>query len=237
MNILTWNLNHRTRQKPISPSIAEAITSLHPDIVVLTEYVPGPSHEKFIEELSDGHLRYIRVSHFTPKENHILIASRKALNDGIIKAPSISPSFPSNVLHVFVPELGLQVLGLRIPDYSKQLPLRNACWDWIETQARGMRDYPSIILGDFNTDPSYPPAKCGNRINQMVIEGWQHAQAVGSSYWTVNGNIGKQLDHAFFSRHFEIDKTEYILETCNYIIAGKESGALSDHAILFVKLH
>lgn len=31
------------------------------------------------------------------------------------------------------------------------------------------------MIGDFNTDRRYEPARCGDRIDMLVHAGWQHA--------------------------------------------------------------
>lgn len=236
MKLLTWNINHRASRKHIPPLMAEAIDSLDPDAIILSEYVPGPSHERFMVDLESCGLSHVLMSQFTAKQNHILIASRKPLMVGDIRAPPIAAAFPSNVLHVHIPDEDFDILGLRIPDYSKQPLIRRECWKWILARARDLRERPSVILGDFNTDPNYSHERCGDCIGQMVTEGWQHAKPQGSSYWTINGEIGRQLDHAFVSEHFSVNRAEYIVESGPYVFAGKRVGAMSDHAILLIDI-
>lgn len=218
--------------------MAEALCSLLPDIIVLTEYVPGPSHENFVTELkSSGRLKHILMSAFKPGENHVLIAARTTMVPGSIKGPSIAPSVPSNCLHVRLQADGLDVLGLRVPDYSKQPRIRQACWDWIESTAKSIIQQPSIILGDFNTDPNYPAGRCGNRIGDLIAAGWQHALPdSGVSYIPAAGGKGRRLDHAFVSPHYHIYRADYIWESSNYTFAGKKGDAMSDHAALIVEI-
>lgn len=93
-------------------------------------------------------------------------------------------------------------------------------------------------MGDFNTDPNDSEAKCGDRINKLVDEGWQHAMPTsGASYWVVKNGIGKRLDHAFISRHFDILTTEHISESGSYVFAGKKSEAMSDHTVLLIEIN
>jgi endonuclease/exonuclease/phosphatase family metal-dependent hydrolase len=236
MRLATWNINHRTREKPIPPLMAEAIASLAPDVIVLTEYVPGPSRGRFLAELAALGLVHTRVSAYAKGHNHVLIASRSALEDGDIRAPAIASAVPSNVLHVRLPGEESDVLGLRIPDYSKEPVTKRACWDWIMTTAGAVIDRPFVILGDFNTDPSYPRHKCGHRIGELLATGWQHAAPnEGASYWPPQGD-GVRIDHAFVSKHFIVEIARYVSETGRYIFAGKSSDALSDHAALVVEL-
>ena len=236
MKILEWNVNHRTRQKPIRPTMAAAILSLRPDVVVLTEYVSGFSRGPFLDELASGGLAYHLVSPDTKAENQVLIVARSILEEGEIRAPAIASSLPSNVLHVRVPAEGFEVLGLRMPDYSRLPPIRRDCWDWLTQTASALVSRPFVLIGDFNTDPKYPKARCGPRIAELVAGGWKHAApSGGASYWTPTGHAVR-IDHAFVSRHFAILSARYIRESGPHVFAGGGDGALSDHAALIVDL-
>ena len=234
MRLFTWNINHRSRPKVIPNLLVEAIGALAVDVVVLTEYVPGTAHTKFLMDLASIGLEHNFVSTYTPKENHILIASKNKLREGSIIAPRIAPSVPSNSLHVHQTSTSIEILGIRVPDYSKQPNIKRKCWDWILTTADEVLGRPFIILGDFNTDARYSKARCGDRIGALICMGWQHAMPLaGSSYWTPRGT-GVCIDHAFLTKHFVINHAEYVKEHNGYLFAGKEHTALSDHAGLLI---
>ena len=74
MKILTWNINHRIREKRIPDPMIQAIVSLNPHVIVLTEYVPGASRDDFKEKLSSTGMTYMFESANTPRQNHIFIA-------------------------------------------------------------------------------------------------------------------------------------------------------------------
>jgi endonuclease/exonuclease/phosphatase family metal-dependent hydrolase len=151
---------------------------------------------------------------------------------GDIMAPSIAPSVPSNALHVRLPAIALEVLGVRIPDFSKTPAVRRACWEWLLETAQSVRNRPFAILGDLNTDPKYTKARCGDRIGMLVESGWQHAAPEsGGSYWTPNGDEVR-IDHAFASPQLTVCHASYVREQAGYRYAGKQ--ALSDHAVLVV---
>jgi len=237
MILVTWNVNHRACRKRIPESMAAGIASLAPDVVILTEYVPGPSHESFMGALASQGFTQMMMSSFTPKENHVFMASRTPLVPGTIQGPPIAPSVPSNVLHAYLENADLNILGMRVPDYSKQPAIRRSCWDWIEETANEIKDKPFVMLGDFNVDPSYPPSKCGDRIGNLVAAGWQHAlPPAGVSYLPVRGGEGKRLDHAFVSQHFNVLSSQYVWERNKFVFAGKRSDAMSDHAALLVEI-
>ncbi|MGO9924558.1 MAG: endonuclease/exonuclease/phosphatase family protein [Isosphaeraceae bacterium] len=236
LRFLTWNLNHRARAKPIPSILTDVIVSLEPDAVVLTEYVHGASRRPFLDQLADRGLPNWLVSHVTPsKENHVLIASRTPIELGSIRAPAISPSVPSNFLHVILPQEGCEILGLRVPDFSKQRTIQRTCWDWIIETATTVRDRPFVIMGDFNTDPRYRRTMCGDCIGRLSDEGWQHASPIeGASYWTLKHKLPCRIDHAFVSQHFTILDSRYVSDLGEQGFIGTTKDALSDHAILWI---
>ena len=236
MRLITWNVNHRTRVKPIPLRLPEIIASLEPDSVVLTEYVHGDSRRSFLAQLAGLGLPYWLVSRATPTgENHVLIVSRTPIVGGDIEAPAIAPSVPSNALHAVLPREGIEILGLRVPDYSKQLAIKRACWDWIIETATAVKDRPFVVLGDFNTDPRYPPNSCGDRIGKLVSIGWQLASpAEDASYWAFKNGTPCRIDHAFVSEHFEVMCARYVAEFEDHRFVGIGPRAISDHAILLI---
>jgi endonuclease/exonuclease/phosphatase family metal-dependent hydrolase len=246
MKLLTWNVNHRTKEKPIPPHMAKAIASLEPDFVVLTEFVDGFSRKNFFEELKKFGYTY-NISNGADGQNHILIAAKIPLIDGDIKAPVLkvtnskgkeqeTTALPSNVFHVKVPKLDFDILGIRIPDYSKQPLLRKACWNWLLETAANNKDKPFVIMGDFNADPDprKSPAYFSKCLEELMKDKWQGASPKeGGSYWTIRGGMEKRLDHIFLSTHFSFRNPEYRTESGQYIFA-KKPVAMSDHAVLLV---
>jgi len=206
--------------------MAEAFGSLTPDVAVLTEYVPGACHDRFIAELASIGLSHVHVSPFTARENHILIASASPLEPRSIRAPDLHPSAPSNALQVRWPHDQFEILGLRLPDYNRESRIRRARCEWLITTAMTARGTPLMILGDFNTDPGYLKAKCGDRIEMLVAKGWQHAlPPTGGSYWSPSGHEVR-IDHAFVNQHFMILNAEYVREANVYVFVEKVGVAM-----------
>jgi endonuclease/exonuclease/phosphatase family metal-dependent hydrolase len=234
MRIVAWNINHRAREKTIPVDLAAAIASLGPDVIVLTEYVDGPTRAPFHASLAQHGFCHLLMSGRRRGENQVLIAARTAFEPGPIFAPEIAPSVPSNALHVRLPQEGLEILGIRVPDYSKALKTKRACWDWILQTASEVHDRPFVMIGDFNTDASYPRSQCGDRFGTLVDSGWQLASPPdGSSFWTLGGHAVR-IDHAFVSRCLVVERAAYVTRLGQYVFAGKEPAALSDHAALSI---
>ena len=66
MRIVAWNINHRIREKAVPIQMTEAIVSLEPDVIVLTEYVHGPSCAAFLDELRRHGYPYWLVRNVDP---------------------------------------------------------------------------------------------------------------------------------------------------------------------------
>jgi len=236
VKIVAWNVNHRIREKPIPDQMIEAIVALAPNVVVLTEYVHGPSRGSFLARLAQHGFGKWLVSERRPRENQVLIAARTDLERGSIRAPEIDRSAPSNVLHVHLPQEGVEILGLRVPDYSKDAKTKRVCWDWILETAASVKDRPFVIIGDFNTDPKYPRSRCGDCIKRLDDDGWQLASPPdGSSFWTLNGDAVR-IDHAFVTKLLGVERAAYVTRSDRNVFVGKEPGALSDHAALSVDI-
>jgi len=236
MKLVTWNVNHRTRPNPIPELVPEAIKALGPDVLVLTEYVRGLSHDLFVARLFDLGMKYVLMSPEVRGENSLLIASCRRIVPGKIIAESIAPSVPYNFLHVELPDDDLQVIGIRVPDYSRTPRIRRACWDWLCSVAADVISSSTIIIGDLNSDPAYPKSHCGDRFAKLVEDGWQLALPKdGASFWTPS-NHSVRLDHAFVSPHNRIVSSRYVAEIDDLVLANKRKPSLPDHAALEIEI-
>jgi endonuclease/exonuclease/phosphatase family metal-dependent hydrolase len=235
MKVLTWNLNHRTMERRIKPGTTNAISVLGADLVIFTEYVYGPTRQQFIGGLAEVGLRHCLLSPVIKGQNSVLIVSREPLVQGDIVGQGMDPALRSNLLHAVDPASGIEVLGIRVPDFSRQPRQKRACWDSIEVMAEQLISRASVILGDFNTDPNYSAARCGNRISKLHAAGWQNGTPeAGASYWTPRGH-GVRIDHAFLSPSLALMKAEYVASYGDQFFAGGGPRALSDHAVLSVE--
>jgi hypothetical protein len=238
MRLLSWNLNHREQPRKIRAGTAAAIAVLNPDLVVMTEYFPyGSGRQEFVEELRAAGLREVVLSS-TPcpgEFNHILVVANQRVTRGTLLAPvDPDPCFPSNTLHIRLPDGNLDVLGVRIPDSkTRRKQFRGAAWAWIESAAAELVNCSSVIIGDFNTDPSYPASNFGDRIGRLVRNGWTHAAATGPGSWWTRQGLPKRIDHAFAAPGIRVGLAEYITSVNGYCLAG-QPGSLSDHAALVV---
>ncbi len=184
MKILSWNLNHRAARRPIPSWITSAIARHAPDTLVLTEYVEGQDHHQFLLGLGDLGLRNVLISPRTLKENQVLIASRDPMRSGGLKAPPLHPSVPPNALHALLGNARFNLLGFRMPAFTGQpKAIKRETWNWLLDAAAGMLSTPAAIVGDFNTTPGDIAANCGDCLDALVSQRWQHMRPTSGFSW------------------------------------------------------
>jgi endonuclease/exonuclease/phosphatase family metal-dependent hydrolase len=246
MKILTWNVGHQATpgKRDNLSRMAEALATLSPDIIVLTEYAPGNVPNKLTSDLGFMGFKPITSEcRSTKMQNHVLIASRMHLEQSDSGVPLDSyHAIPCNALQVTIPEFSLGILGLRMP-VQMTAAQKKRWWDWITAVAEKNRDHPFIILGDFNTDVDSGGPHGWKRMMKLKEDGWYHAQPKeGASFW-FHGRDGVvspfTIDHAFFSQPLSVKNAEYITESGEFVfvkIPGElKPKAMSDHAVLLVE--
>lgn len=239
MRIVSWNLNHRAARRAIPPWVSESLASVHPDVAILTEYVPGPDHGRFCADLIASGLRFISTSDYVRGNNSVLIATSEPHSPGSIKAPAIYESVPPNALHVELTTSHVHVLGIRIPDFSKPefRHLKRPTWEWLLGAAAELRQGHAVIAGDLNTALGDRAATCGDCLEQLAAS-WTHAiPPDGSSWFSSKGGTGRRIDHAFTSPslHLACARYDWTFRERSPD-AAKGSLGSPDHAMLIVDL-
>jgi endonuclease/exonuclease/phosphatase family metal-dependent hydrolase len=211
MKVLAWNLNHRAARRPIPSWIATAIMEEAPDVLVLTEYVEGPDHDAFLASLKARGLSTFSCSEQPGRENQVLIASRYAQRRHELVLPDIRPSVRSNVLEVSLANPDVTVLGFRMPAFDgEDRALKRPTWNWLLGEADRLRSGSALIVGDFNTAPGDPESHCGDCLEKLNQDGWQHVRpASGCSWRHPQSGAERQLDHIFLSPALVPRRAEY----------------------------
>lgn len=240
MRIVSWNLNHRAARRSIPAWVAESLAAVRPDVAILTEYVPGLDHDRFCSELTALGLPFISASEFVQGNNSVLIGTREEHSPGPMKAPPIYESIPPNVLHVVLGGSGLNVLGIRIPDFSKAefRHLKRPTWNWLLNVAAELQPSRAVIAGDLNTALGDRASTCGGCLEQMASSSWTHAiPPAGSSWYSSKGGPGRRIDHAFASPSLRVVRAEYDWDFRKRSSeAAKNNPGCPDHAMLIVDL-
>ena len=214
----------------------DAIELLSPDVLVLTEYVPGRDHERFIADLKDLRFETPLISQRAPKENQVLIAARRACEAGAIRAPNLVSQSPPNFLEARLPSFGLRVVGLRIPMFRKREKTEERqYWEWLVSRANVWNTEPTLIIGDLNIDPTRNTWRA-KELRSFTLMGWQIADPAGEWSYHGRGTGHSRIDHALVTNDIEIVSAAYRTKVGNILLASGDGTALSDHAVLEVKI-
>ena len=217
----------------IPEGLAPAILGKAPDLTVLTEYVEGRDHEAFTERLADGGLIYPVITPRAKGYNQVFIASRQRISRVDFPVPETLGHASSNLLMVEMPELKLQLMGLRVPFYLKARDARSF-WDWFEEAVEPLRKRQIVILGDFNADPDKPRGRGTNHLARLVEQGWRLPRPEGE--WSYRSTTGKtsRVDHVLLAPGLAHGRVEYTMPGST--VSALDQPMLSDHAALLVEL-
>ena len=238
MKVLAWNVNHRAAKRKMPGWIAIAIADVAPQVLILTEYVTGPDHQRFTDELSKTDLPHLLGSDYVEGQNQVLIAAAEPMTRGTIVGPQIHPAVPPNALHVILSGSGIHCLGFRMPAFTGiEMPKKRQTWDWLLGASQELRSYPSFIAGDFNTAEEDSASYCGDCLRQLARE-WKHARpSSGHSFKSVLSMSTRCIDHIFASPSIEVSAPRYSWDFHRHGDDAKSGKVgIPDHAMLIVEL-
>ena len=239
MKLLAWNLNHRAARRSIADWIASAIVAHSPDVAVLSEYVEGPDHERFLGALAAGGLHHALISQRVARQNQVLIVSNQTLSRGPLQAPAIHPSVPPNALEAILEPSGLHVVGFRLPAFeAADRPLKRQTWNWLLSELDRLREGPALIAGDFNTAPNDPVSRCGDCFAALSQGGWRTGTPTSGCSWRhARSGAERQIDHLLLSPAMSLARSEYCwdFERLSPDAASKKVG-VPDHAMLVAEV-
>ena len=237
MLVASWNLNNRVGRTKFRLEAANAATTLGADVLVFNEYYPKEHEANFSRILSDAGWAHQLVSRNTGvPANRVLIASRRDLVHLDVALPQFDQQFPSNILWVAVPSIGVSIVGVRVPWYEgDEMPLVASAWNWLESTARGLSDRPSIILGDLNVSLNSSRSRGGEHFRRLLQSGWHRATPAQGASFFGDGAKQSEIDHILGNAQISLSNTRYVTDSGGYQLAGGPD-ALSDHAALLSEI-
>jgi len=233
MIIATWNLNNRVGKVRFRREAAQAAITVEADLIVFTEFYPQQNEEQFRYTLEQAGWQHQMISNeSTEIANRILIASRIPLLPLDIEFPDFDQQFPSNLLGVTLPSVGLTVLGVRVPAYhGNTVPLLFQAWQWLEATAASLKIKPTVILGDLNVAITSNRGRAGDYFRRILANGWYRATPSDSPTFFSHTGRKTEIDHILASSQCIISSAKVLQKTSGFSIAGFPD-AISDHAIL-----
>jgi endonuclease/exonuclease/phosphatase family metal-dependent hydrolase len=233
MRFATWNVAHQTRRKKELPErIGTALGSIGAEVLVLTEYVANDTHAPFLAALGRAGLSHVRTSTYVQGQNQVLIASRHPMEPGTLTGPADNTSpTRSNLLHVEIPEAGIEVVGMRVPMFKVGQD-RQRYWNWFERTVPTLTASPTILLGDFNADPARSRACGGAHLARIEAKNWKVVTPANG--WAFKGKTGhtSRIDHGIVSPGCTFSAAEYCTSCGDVALAGAPKEGYSDHALL-----
>ena len=232
MRLVTWNLGHRLNGGHAPDNVITALAALEPDIVILTERLPGPARRSFLGSLAGLGLKHQLATKPGLHSSHVLVVSRLELVPGSLKAGATHDHLPPNMLHAYAPTGALDVLGMTGHDPGSQPASRRAGWAWLVSAATTLKHRRAVLIGDFDADER---ADGIVHLRQLIDAGWKHAvPADGASYRTASSDAGR-LDHAFLSPSMQKIDARYALTAAGFRLSGTKD-SLSIQPVLVVDL-
>ena len=231
MKILSWNLGHQTREKPLAVGLIDAIEWLNPDVLVLNEFVDGPTRQTLYYGLERLGLSSRLLSERMGRHNQVLIASRRPLVPGSMRGPDIpGGAGESNFLHVHLD--GLELVGVRVPAYKSSVE-RHAYWTMLSEQITETADRHIVWIGDLNADPDRPRYIGGRFLRGLEDSGWQLPRPSGP--WSFVK--GSRIDHALVAKDIPLVLARYVTDINGQPVVSAIPGErISDHAALEVHI-
>lgn len=233
MRLVTWHLGHRLDGGHVPENVITALASLAPDIVILTERLPGPARRLFLASLAGIGLTHSLAPTPGRPGSHALIASRLKLLPGSLTTGASRDPPPPRVLHAHATTGMLDVLGLGSPVSARRPAARRACWEWLVRAAATLKQRRAILIGDFEVDDTSRRPADVDHLRHLTDAGWQRAvpaNDVGNRPAT--GDAGA-LDYALLSPSMQRIDARYALAAAGLRLSGTQD-SLSDHPVLVV---
>lgn len=232
MKLIAWNVNHRAQRRSIAPWIGEAIAKADPDVLILTEYVVGKDHERFMRQLAAAALAHVLVSDRVGSSNQVLVASKTAIVRGEVTMPSITPEAPANFLHARLLDEQIDVFGFRMLSFpNRHNPYKRRIWDWLMGVLAASKAGRTVIAGDFNTAPGDREQGCGDCLAALIASDWQFAEPREGYSWKT-----RTIDHAFLSPALSYSSARYDWDFQKLGNTTSMAPGIPDHAMLLTDI-
>jgi len=239
MRVIAWNVAHQIKMRPIPADLPALFDSIGADVVLLNEFVDGPSRAAFYADLQQAGYLWRLVSETPGVHNQILAASRLEFRPGDLRPPTLGDrmdgSAISNFLHIRFQQPEIEMVGMRAPAYTVSAD-RRAYWSEMADLVSGVADRPILFAGDINMDPF----KRAGQVGAKAI-GFEHCAAFTvpnpSGEWSFRDKGGRwaptRIDHVLHSSAVRIEDARYVEVHNGRVLAGlRPHLPISDHAAL-----
>ncbi len=223
--VLSWNINHRTKERAMHPDILATIKDLLPDIVTLNEFVDGPSRLDFLSELKSRGYKNQLITAKLSIHNQILVAAKNNLELIPISGQVPQPQVASNL--IFVRCEGLTLCSVRVPAFKVRSE-KVLAWEFLVEELKVKK--PDLVIGDLNVDADESPLIW----SALKNIGLNRVPSERATYFGLRGTP-RRLDHAL-ARDGLIADLAVVDQVDGRRLVGHSATHASDHAAILASL-
>jgi exonuclease III len=228
VKILSWNILQGGGHRVLK--IIQAITTLKPNICVLSEFRNNDNGDQLRYGLLKAGYRFQFVSDALPDNNSVMIVSNIACSSQLF--PKSDNIYSGNIISVHFEVFS--IIGVYLPHKKK-----HTLFDYIHTLI-GSSQIPYLITGDFNAGINHvdqvgdsfwyeDELKAFEKFQYFDIFRHVHGQVKEYSWFSHQGN-GYRYDHTYGHKNLLP-----VIRECIYLHDWRIQ-KLSDHAPMLIKL-
>ena len=239
MRVVAWNLAHQIRQRPIPSDVPALLESMGADVVLLNEFVDGPTREAFRDAMRERGFEWQAVSPTPAVHNQVFAAARLPFVVGDLKPPTLGDRMDGSAiagfLHIRFEDGDIEIVGFRAPAYKKAADVR-AYWAEFTTIMAGAADRSILFAGDVNKDPfKRAGTPWAPSISLAACPAYTVPNPAGE--WSFRDPGGRwvptRIDHVLHTSALAVNDVRYVAEHGGRALAGlKTEHPISDHAAL-----
>lgn len=239
LTVMAWNVLQGGGER--AARLAEAVRTVGPDVLMVTEYRHRAKH-RLAERLAESGLVHQIEDADPAGYAGMLTASRHPLTPGDVAFGSETDSH--RFRHLVV--RGWDLVSAYVPGMSAEANRKEKYWQFLVDQAGpALAQRKCLITGDLNTGLHYrdePGATltCANHMQALFDAGWRDAwvernrRSRPPGTWISNTGSPFRLDHAFLSPAAPKARVDYPPMIDTEKVLGR--GGLSDHLPVVVRL-
>lgn len=153
---------------------------------------------------------------------------------GDLDAPGINDAARANFLHVSLPNLGIELVGVRAPAYETASEKRDY-WAALSAIVASRKDRPIIFMGDLNTNPD-GKSPIDRTLASIELSGWQVPRPPGPYSWRDSEGKHSRIDYAICAPAFGYATASYLTHFNGKEIVGSGRHVVSDHPALVLDI-
>ncbi|MEE9322750.1 MAG: endonuclease/exonuclease/phosphatase family protein [Granulosicoccus sp.] len=231
MRIVSWNILQGGGKR--AENIAQALSDLAPDILILQEYRNNKGAATLLAAIDSLELEHRAITEVTARKNTVLIASKFPISTSVW-AEDLDAALAIRA-RIDFPSMNFDILAGHLPHKRAQRPYFEALLD-----DRALIEKPAIIIGDLNCGIPFEDSDTKTFDNTHMFQsllkrGWTDSwrsrnPGAREFTWVSPRGNGYRYDHCLSTASMDAR-----ISVIGYEHQLRESG-LSDHSALFLDI-